>query len=376
MKFYFFLTLISLISITYDELSEEHQAAWNIYRDNLDSAETLFKIALSEYRDILDIRRESVALIDLANLKKNQGNIPERLRYLHKAEQLEKNINDSTIAYTLYNNLSSQYDELGQTEKSLDYLRKEQQYISVDDTSRMIMHRLDISELYLKINQFDKAKANIDYANAIAAFNEKEDVFNKYGLYYYKKQEYDSALICFEKASTIYNVRENRGSINSTLNYYSARQEIYKDVSIATVDSLEMIATKYNKLNLMPNLLSLKAHVLKDTSYLHEALRLAKKLKRFSIAIGLLKDLASLQLELKHYDSHKATTELYNKLNDSLTNANNKIIREALDSSITDNHKNTDNKKSYKIYYLITLSLIFVIILYIVYNKYLKSKKG
>ncbi len=364
------------MSITYDELSEEHQAAWSIYRENLDSAETLFKIALSEYRDILDIRRESVALIDLANLKKNQGNIPERLRHLHKAERLVEKINDSTIISILYENLYFLYDELGQTEKSLDYLRKEQQYVSIYDTTQIIKLRLDIAELYLNINQFDKAKANIDYANAIAYFSEKEDVYNKYGIYYYTKKEYDSALIYYEKASTIYNVRENRVNLKSTLNYYTVRQEIYNDVSVATVDSLEKSVAKYNKVNLMPYLLSLKAHVLKDTSYLHEALRLANQTNNIPITIGLLKELASLQSELKHYDSQKATNNLYNKLKDSLANANNMLIREALDSANTDNNKNADNKNSYNKYYLIILSLLLVLMLYIGYNKYLKSKKG
>ncbi len=365
-----------MISITYDELSDEHQAAWNIYYEDIDSAETLFNIALREYRDVLDIRRETVALIDLATMSYSQGKIKERLRYLHKAELLVERINDSAITCILYDDLYSQYDELGQTEKSLYYLRKEQQYASVNDTARMLKLRLDISELYLNINQFDKAKANIDYADAVATFSEKEDVFNNYGLYYYTKQEYDSALIYYEKASSIYTDLENNVNLTYPLNYYSVRQEIYKDVSIATVDSLEMIATKYNKVNLMPYLLSLKAQVFKDTLYLHEALRLAEKMKNISLTIGLLKDLASLQLELKLYANHKATTELYNKLNDSLANANNKIIREALDSANTDNNKNAGNKKSYKIYYLIILSLLIVLILYIVYKNILKTKKG
>ncbi len=365
-----------MMSITYDELSVEHQAAWSIYRENLDSAEVLFNIALREYRDILDVRRETVALIDLASMKSFQGNIKERLRYLHKAELLVEKIHDSAITCAIYDHLSSQYEDLGQTEKSLKYLRKEQQYVSVYDTSRILKLRLDIASLYLNINQFEKAKANIDYANAIASIQEKEDVYNKYGLYYYTKQEYDSALIYYEKASSLYNNLGNNLILTYPLNYYSVRQEIHKDVSIATVDSLERIAIKYNKVNLMPYLLSLKAQVIKDTSYLHEALRLANQTNNISLTIGLLKDLASLQSELKHYDSQKATNNLYNKLKDSLANANDMLIREALDKTNSDNHKNTDNKKGNKIYYLIILSVLIVLILYIGYFKFLKSKKG
>ncbi len=376
--FYFFISILGLFSITFDELSEKHQRGWEIYNDDLDSAEILFQESLEEYQGYLDVRRETVALMDLARVYKRRGDFVKSLRYLLRSEKMIGQFEDSVIASTLYNRLYSAYGNMNNVEKSLEYLKKQRAFLSENDSLAIFGHYLNLADLYIKMEKYDLGKENLDIANNFISLADKNKklIFNKYGYYFYRIQQPDSSIKYFEKSMKYYDAWENKIDLSSLLNYLSMKQELKGNVTIKTLDSVARIIEKHDLDSDRSQLLALKANVLQDTSYLHKAIELSMKENNLDFRIDLIKEMAELQYKLKYFDAHKSTIELYHKLKDSVTNVKNQNLLKDLSLELEDISEVSpkSNLSFQDIFLYITLVVVFLLAAYIIYTKFTSKR--
>jgi hypothetical protein len=369
--FYIFLSMIAMLSITFDELSETHQAAWKIVPENLDSAEVLFMQALAEYRSYLDVRREAVALIDLASLYNKKNEPLKRLSYLHKAERLTNNFDDTTIISTLYSNLIFVYSAYNRYDRALEYLNIKRKYIAEDDSLRISDYYKDLASISSAMGNNQAAIDYIRKADAIIPLDveKKRNIYISYGYYFDELGIADSALYYLDRAM-YYDGWKNKIKLQAVLNYYSTKQKYYGNVEIKTIDSLETIIKEHDLKGDLPQLLALKSQVLKDTFYIHQAIDISKK-HRPEFYLDLIEELADLQFKLKHYEESRTNSELYHKLKDSVEQYKSSVILKNLSEFTPESDKTTEEKENYILYIL--LAAILALILYIVYTKSRKS---
>ncbi len=377
--FYYFVSILGLLSITFDELSETHQAGWHIYHENLDSAEVLFQDALKEYQDYLDTRREVVALLDLASVYHQKGKFAKYLQYLHTSEKLINQFEDSLIFSSLYAKLYNAYSTMNDVDKALEYLKKQKLYIAEEDSSTAIGYYINIADIYMKMGSYDLAKENLDLANSLTSLADgnKKLIFNKYGYFFYRTDQPDSALNYFERAMVYYDAWNNKVDLTSLLNYLSIKQELKGNVSISTLDSVFTVIQKHDLKGDLPQFYAIKANVLQDTAYMHKAIQLSSNGRNFQFTLDLIKDLADLQFNLKHFDEHKATLELYHNLKDSVSQERNKHLVKDLSSSYSEDNysNNSSNSFLHELTLYIALIMIFILVSYIIYSQYYQKNK-
>ncbi len=363
-----------MLSISFDELSETHQAAWEIYNENLDSAEILFKEALSEYKSYLDVRRETVVLIDLASLNNQRGNLIDKLRYLHQAERLSVQFEDSTIKRSLYKQLYGSYAYLDRLDKALEYLKKQSGYIQAGNDAARFDYLNNISDLYIQTGDFNLAKEYLDTLNFITPFSDinKRFVLNKYGLYFYKRNKIDSALHYYKKSMDYYSTWHEKVELSATLNYYSIRQETYGDVALYTIDSLLAVAKNLKYMDDFAQLLSIKSDITKDTTYIHEAIQIADTLGTIGFKCDLINAFVKLQNELHHFEYSESNKNLYNHLKDSIESYNTKLKAKhvaVLEEAIQEVEDQNIFRENFLLYLLIFISLALIL-----YSFYYKNK--
>ncbi len=370
--FYIVISMLAMLSITFEELSTKHQAAWNIYHKDLDSAEKLFNDALIEYRSYLDIRREAVALIDLATVNAKRGNQIGQLRFLLKAENLVTQFEDSSLTFQLYGFLFNAYKSVNDMEKAITYLNKRKGYLQLSDSISVFAFYDDLISAYLDLDMKDSAKHYLDIAyNSISFGNiEKKTFLDMYGYYFYRFNQLDSALYYYKKSMDYYDKWKNNNDLNATLNYYSIRQEAYGDVSIKTVDSLLYIIDEAKQPSDVAQLLALKSNITKDTNYIHRAISIAKGLGDKFFELNLLKELGDLQFKLKHYDYAKRNTELYHRIKDSTALQKSNDMMAQLSQLDEGTQLFKENKDSDKIYLLLALIIIVSLLAYIIFTKF------
>ncbi|WP_100611366.1 tetratricopeptide repeat-containing sensor histidine kinase [Confluentibacter lentus] len=134
----------------------------NIYADiedfdkALESYEKLLKIA----RQVKSIQDQLIALVNIAVVHTEQGNLYEAVKMYHSSLKLAEDHNLDTFIPTICNNLSKSYINLSENDKATEYLNVGiEKAIELKNLYVLAILKRNLADIYLKENNLEKAES-------------------------------------------------------------------------------------------------------------------------------------------------------------------------------------------------------------------------
>lgn len=193
------------------------------YQENYDSCEAYLLKATS-----LDIIGNKAASMKgygfnmLCIINKNRGNLEDAFRYGAKAIEMQKQSGNRRYYGSALVNFSTVLKKTGNFNRALDSLYKALDiFIELKDTVYEGGLYSDIANLYLDMGNdsmgteyYYKAKKTMEPNHT--DIPEYANVVSNIGISFYNKEEYDSAIACYEKAMEIYEAHGRQINVAGT----------------------------------------------------------------------------------------------------------------------------------------------------------------
>jgi tetratricopeptide (TPR) repeat protein len=129
-----------------------------LYMGNLDSSDIYFHRALVLYNKTQNYQGAYKALNNLATVAILNDDYPLSLDYLFQCLELSDHLEDPSLLPRTYSNISSNYQNIGDYEEALKYLKKSMSYgIEEGDDELRISNTNKLGDIYLMIGDLESA---------------------------------------------------------------------------------------------------------------------------------------------------------------------------------------------------------------------------
>jgi tetratricopeptide (TPR) repeat protein len=143
-----------------------------------------------------------------------------------------ESIDDETGLGQTYNNSGEVYKKMGDYTKALEYLTTALNYRK-DDLARRSLTLYNIAELYIFINDFNKAASYVDQSLSIAINTNNRKVigydYNGLGIIYAKQKKYQDALDYLVRAEKIW---KEIGELRLLIQTYQDMADVYRELRV------------------------------------------------------------------------------------------------------------------------------------------------
>lgn len=180
-----------------------------------------------------DTLGEGTSLLNIATVYRAMGRYEDAGSCYQKAEQIYHNVLDESDYRMagLYNNFSLFYQEMGDYEAAVTYLKKALPIITAisDSFIQQAVSYTNLGQVYTQMKQWESAKESLHKAEELfGRINNEDEHFsglaNAFGYYYMQQEDYENAIKYYEMALLSVNKFYGR-----TKNY----QQIQKDLKEA-----------------------------------------------------------------------------------------------------------------------------------------------
>jgi len=330
----------SIYAKTNEEIKKYTISFNHVIKINYDLAKEAKKINYThgEVRSLIALGRH------LNNIDKNT----ESLKYLNLAEELNKEVNNSSFNAQIYTEYAKNFSKLGDYTKSLNYYNRALKIFKSDNN--LIKDKEYLSYIYgckattfQNLNQKDSLYANILIANKINENPVESARIARYHLLYNKNQ--DSCKFYLKKAD----------SLLATNKFIKVGKAIV--LRIYGLSSFK--AKDYNN----------------ATKYYKESIDVSKKFNKLSECGDTIMMLYEVYVVTKNKEEQLKLLKEYTELNTKITTQKNNALLYVMNKSL-DEEKETSNKLLYFLITSITLGLLSSYVFYVFYKKRISQKKN
>ncbi len=209
-----------------------------LYMGNLDSSEIYFHRALVLYNKTQNYQGAYKAQDNLATIAILNDDYPLSLDYLFQCLELSDHLKDPSLLPRTYSNISSSYQNIGEYEEALKYLKKSMSYgIEDGDDELRISNTNKLGDIYLQIGDLESAHEM--FTSNLKLYRGKDDCWlleSHLGISdtYVEMEDLDSALF---HANIAYDMAQDCGFFH--FNYQTLFQKGHIYLAMGRYDEAE-----------------------------------------------------------------------------------------------------------------------------------------